>query len=70
MILTNSDFKAVEGEKAEWTFPIASHRNTNNDWNHRPGLLVLRLIDCRLYHLDERLLLLNHSLFLPGNGIV
>lgn len=65
LTLTNNDFRATEWEYAsEWTFPIASLWNTNNESNHCPGRLLLHLIDYRLYHQWEQLWLLSHRLSL------
>lgn len=50
----------------EWTFPIESLWNTNNESNHCSGLLLLHLIDYRLYHQYEQLLLLSHRLSFTG----
>lgn len=66
--MTNADKQWFYGHRmgisGEWTFPIASLWNTNNESNHRAGQLLLYLIDYRLYHQDEHLLLLSHRLSL------
>lgn len=55
---TNSDFYGPRmGIRGEWTFPIANLWKANNESKHCPGLLLLCLIDYRLHHQYEQLLL-------------
>ncbi len=66
--MTNADkqrfYGCRMGVSREWTFPMSSLWNTNNERNHCRGQLLLYRVDYRLYHQYEQLLLLSCRLSL------